>query len=1123
MNELGRIWNQIGLSCLLLPLIAATANAAPSNVAAWSHYGMTGQQIGMLVGTAGDFNCDGVADLVVSGPYSDYRANGQYLGFGDADWGWIGVYYGGSTLPPQGNGPPDWVVVGQEVSPPYLNYQWLGSALAAGDVNRDGCDDVITMTLRPQANVQVYFGSPTGPSNAWGWRRTGLPVDTIPTLNIAYFLPSLATGDVNGDGTADIILGLPEYDNGHVDEGAVYVWLGSQFITNVPDAAANPDWIAQSDQATAHLGASVASAGDTDRDGDDEILAGAPDWDQPGYVDSGIALMWRGSPVLESTADGTRLNASWSMGLGIAGDRFGTSVAGAGDVDGDGFADMLVGAADYNNPFVAGTKEGLVVVTRGSASGPAVDSYSWFHPGSADLGRLGASVAAAGDVNGDGLADYLMGEPEAQVAFDIRGRAHLVLGRFTSAWGINPVSDVVYSELGTGDLPSTSARYGSSVATAGDFNNDGFSDVIVGAPTKGTPFNGGQAFVYLGRGETLATAPLTTLRGNQSAATLGLGLSFAGDINHDGFTDIVTGAPLYESAPAQSDEGRFFVTYGGACGPACAPFAELILPDDQRESNQAGANFGYSTSGAGDVNGDGYADVIVGAPLFDGSSFPCPIFQICPVPDAGQAQVFLGGSGGLALSASWIVTGASANSKLGYSVASAGDVNGDGFGDVIVGMPLNDFGQSDSGRALLYLGSASGLAGSPSWVKDGALANARFGSDVASAGDVNRDGYSDVIIGAEGHGGTGAAYVYLGQPTAGAYTAGLAPNPIRTYLGSYPGSSVGVAVATAGDVNRDGFSDIVIGDPTFLDDPDLGPQIGRVDVYHGSATGPSATPNRTLYGEYTQGGSNRFGSGVVGAGDVDGDGYGDLLVGDQWYEGPAGFAQGKAFVFHGSATGVSATSTRTFQDCPTSYCDYGRDVAGAGDVNGDGFSDVLIGAYLYSDSYTNEGGVFLHVGNDGLGIPVRPLQALGFGGAPRALLGITPNWFEASLDLKSPAGRTDVKLELEVKPLGVDFDGQGTVTGVFLDNVSNPRDVLNVFGNPGNVYHWRTRLRSASPLFGRSRWVSLPENAPRETDVRVVPEPGLVSGLVVGLGALVGFDRWRRRRRSGGDRSRAGS
>ena len=111
------------------------------------------------------------------------------------------------------------------------------------------------------------------------------------------------------------------------------------------------------------------------------------------------------------------------------------------------------------------------------------------------------------------------------------------------------------------------------------------------------------------------------------------------------------------------------------------------------------------------------------------------------------------------------------------------------------------------------------------------------------------------------------------------------------------------------------------------------------------------------------------------------------------------------------------------------------------------------------------------------------------------------------MNLKSPAGRSRVLLELEVKPLGQNFDGFNTIKSVALDNVLDLRTAVSSFGNPGSVFQWRARLKSASPLFGRSRWISLPENAAREMDIRVLPEPGVAVALMIGFGALAGLAR----------------
>jgi hypothetical protein len=1076
MDSTTRRLGSVALWMGLVVAWALPAGAVLSTTAVWQHNGPGGA----AVTTAGDFNCDGVADLLVGFPDAD-----GFPGTTGGTWtsmGWIGVWFGGASLPPQPTGAPDWTAVAFSGLPGVdLEGARSGTAVAAGDVNRDGCDDVIASAPGVYAAgelVNVYFGSASGPSTSFDWRRF------TSASTGARFGASVASGDVNGDGTADIVIGAPQASFGQSEEGAVLVWLGSQFLDSDPDGdASDVDWLGQSDQASAHLGESVAAAGDVDGDGDDEILAGAPDWDSNlgGPVfDAGIALMWNGHPTLQSSPDGTRANAPFHFELAAAGARLGASVASAGDLDGDGFADLLLGAPNFDSPFVAGPNNGTVVAVRGSATGALSDVVSWSHIGLGNGGRLGASLATAGDVNGDGRADYLMGEPGLQ-------RMQLVLGRTT--FGPNPPADATYTQA--------SAGYGSSVGTAGDWNDDGFSDVVVGAPVSS------QVFVYLGAGDTLATASTPALQGIQDGDIMGLGMGYAGDINHDGCSDVVAGAPNWDGG--QTDEGRIFVRYG--MSDACSSFDEIIFPGD-REGNQNGAQLGWSVTGAGDVNGDGYADVIAGAPFHDGLVL-CGTFPIvfCPTPDSGRAYVFLGGASGLAFSPSTVLEGLEeTGAQFGSVVASAGDVNGDGYGDVIVGAPY-----VGNGRAFLYLGSASGLSASHSWSASGSTPDARFGFSVAGVGDVNGDGYGDVLVGAENHaGGLGGAFLYLGQPTQPSNPKGLGALPVRTYTGA-PGSSFGRTVAGAGDVNRDGFSDFAIGAPTH-DSSGFGMHEGRVTVYHGAPTNALPTlPIVVLFGDAPTSDAQRFGSGIAGGGDVNGDGFGDLLVGDQWHSGPAGFAQGKAYIFHGSVFGLGSIAARSFEDCGHGFCDFGRDVALAGDVDGDGFADALIAAFGDDSPGTDRGSVYAHFGNNGRGMPLLPLQARAFGGSPTALLGAVTNFFEASMQLHSPAGRTNVSMELEVKSLGVEFDNQGVSLGAFEDNVLFDRGALTLPIGVGQEAQWRARLRSASPLFGTSRWIHLPGNTARELDVRMVPEPEALLGLAAGGAALALLARRRMR------------
>ncbi|HVN40312.1 MAG TPA: integrin alpha, partial [Myxococcota bacterium] len=190
----------------------------------------------------------------------------------------------------------------------------------------------------------------------------------------------------------------------------------------------------------------------------------------------------------------------------------------------------------------------------------------------------------------------------------------------------------------------------------------------------------------------------TQLESDQANARLGQSVAGAGDVNGDGYADVIVGAPFYDNG--QTDEGAAFVFLGSGSGIATgnpATAAALI------ESNQSSAFLGYSVAGAGDVNGDGYADVIVGALAYDNGQ-----------TDEGAAFVFLGSASGIAngnpATAAAVLESNQASAQLGTSVAGAGDVNGDGYADVIVGVPLYDNGETDEGAAFVFLGSASGIA-----------------------------------------------------------------------------------------------------------------------------------------------------------------------------------------------------------------------------------------------------------------------------------------------------------------------------------------------------------------------------------------------------------------------------
>jgi hypothetical protein len=228
----------------------------------------------------------------------------------------------------------------------------------------------------------------------------------------------------------------------------------------------------------------------------------------------------------------------------------------------------------------------------------------------------------------------------------------------------------------------------------------------------------------------------------------------------------------------------------------------------------------------------------------------------------------------------------------------------------------------------VFHGSATGVAAAPARLLEGTAAGDYFGRSVASAGDVNGDGFADLVVGAYGAdpGGrslAGTASVFHGSAT------GVAAAPARLLEGAAAGDAFGSSVASAGDVNGDGFADLVVGADGA--DPGGRMQAGTASVFHGSATGVAAAPARLLEGAAA---GDNFGRSVASAGDVNGDGFADLVVGADGADPGGRIYAGTASVFHGSATGVAAAPARLLEGA-AAFDSFGMSVASAGDVNGD--------------------------------------------------------------------------------------------------------------------------------------------------------------------------------------------
>jgi len=459
--------------------------------------------------------------------------------------------------------------------------------------------------------------------------------------------------------------------------------------------------------------------------------------------------------------------------------------------------------------------------------------------------------------------------------------------------------------------------------------------------------------------DPLSTNPDWSAEPNQANASYGFSVAGAGDVNNDGYDDIVIGAYRHENGSHEG--GTVFGYYGSASGLSTTP--SWITDVDNN-----GAWFGWAVASAGDVNNDGYDDVIVGAVYFAGQY--------------GGAFVYLGSASGLATSPVWYAQGDQDGCRFGISVASAGDVNNDGYDEVIVGARFYISDNGKEGRAYLYMGSASGPSAFADWIGEANQTSAEYGYRVAAAGDVNNDTYDDVMVSArffdDPEYGEGKVFLYYGS------AGGLNTSPGWTADGDQADAEFGKSISSAGDVNNDGFADIIIGSIHYSN-PEVAE--GRAFVYHGSAGGPSLNPDWTAESNQT---NAYFGAAVASAGDVNGDGFDDVIIGAYGYDSDLA-DEGKAFVYYGSASGLVATPAWTAESNQTG-CQYAIAVGSAGDVNNDGFDEVLVGADLFDNGQADEGGAFLYMGAEDDPLPVELLSFSASAGNGT----VTLNWSTAS-------------------------------------------------------------------------------------------------------------------------------
>lgn len=879
-------------------------------------------------------------------------------------------------------------------------------------------------------------------------------------------------GDVNGDGYSDIIVGAPGISS---STGRAYIYYGGFSINTVPDV------ILSGESTANNFGISVSSAGDVNADGYDDVIVGAS-----GHSGSrGKAYLYFGGSVMNSVADVT-------MSGETSGNLFGCAVAG-GDVNGDGFSDMIVGAFSFNSSVgkvyiffggnspdntadksmigegtsnlfgnsvafagdVNGDGFGDIVAGARGFTGSTGRAYVFFGGASMDSladvtmtgeapnQEFGYSLSSAGDVNGDGFSDIIAG---SDFVTSLPGKAYLFYGGSS----MDNSADLILNGEANGDL------FGHSVSSAGDVNCDGYSDLLIGA--NGNTSSTGKAYIFFG-GTAPDNLPDATMTGESTGNQLGVAVSNAGDMNGDGYGDVISGATqistaagrvyLYDyfmrgeivtdltiiaessisafgnsvasagdvngdsfndvivGAPGYSSNiGRAYIYFGGD---------QMNAVSDLTLSGEASQNFfGCSVASAGDMNGDGFSDVIVGA--------------YGNTTNTGKAYIYFGGSS-MNNVVDVTLTGEATNNYFGNSVSGAGDVNGDGYTDVIVGAYGNT---TNTGKAYIFFGGAT-INNVVDVTMSGEATTNFFGASVSDAGDVNNDGYSDVIVGARGFNSlTGRAYIFYGE---------INMNNVAdvTLTGELAGNEFGTSVSSAGDVNRDGFSDVVVGAPANSS------STGRAYVFLGGSP-MNATADVTMSGEGT---GNSFGATVSFAGDLNADNYSDIIVGATGFE----TNKGRSYIFYGGSTMNNVFDVMMTGDF--SGVSFGSGISAAGDVNADGYSDVIVGALGYSRSYIYNSSA----------ISAKPVLT-GVKDVPNDQGGkVFVKWMRSSFDVVGIASVQTYAVYRSAPPVAghysweeIDAIAAAQHTSYsFVDNT--PYDSMS--GNPGNLFY-KVRARTAN-------------------------------------------------------------
>ncbi len=770
----------------------------------------------------------------------------------------------------------------------YPRYHGFAVA-AAGDVNADGTEDY-WMGAPPSYACRGFAYLVSGVDGS-----TLLQIETAPACQDWPYEVSVALAggrDVSGDGVPDVAIGAAVADGLEPASGTVRVHSGSDgaLLYTVPGRADGD-----------RCGLALAFVDDLDGDGVADLAVGVPGDDLGGLDRGGVLAVSGASGLVLARLSGL-----------AAGDEFGTALAAAGDVDGDGREDLLVGAPHAE---LSAADSGVAVLVSGH-SGFALDVY----PGDSAGDLFGHAVAGAGDVDGDAVPDLLVGAPGgtyARVLSGADGGTLWNVGRSLYSPGFEALTQP--------------AGFGAAVAGAGDQDGDGQHDFAVGYPRYSGVwlFSGADASVLA----LYSGAYIAPVLGDSFSSYLGFSLARLGDLDGDGRPELAAGVPndlvTHPDLGITSNTGSS-VVLSGIVGPRWV---------------YEGEGFVNAISGAGDVDGDGCDDLAYSSGVGEASltilsgrnrtvlrSLDVHAGRLARAGDANadgvEDLVVVGSIQGTY--ATFVLSGATSEVLLQLPPSGAmdrvGDMNGDGYDDIVLSTDAVKVYSGSDGAVLLSLeGEESESFCEPQFGEF-------FGYSLAGVGDWDRDGILDVAASAPlgGENRTGEVRVFSGAD--GALLQEFAGD---VWCEFYYAFGISIAGAPDFDVDADGYVDLLVGEQHVA----YGPHA----VTSGGATVYSSRTGAQLpLGAWwqTQEGYGRLvgpGYSVTEAGDFDGDGHSDFAVGNPTEPSLLGPGAGEVLVLSGRDNSVLARIQGT------SSWDYlGYYVTAAGDTNGDGLSEVFV-------------------------------------------------------------------------------------------------------------------------------------------------------------------------------------